>query len=61
MNEDKSDITDIVVKAAEIYNQNVVLKYAVNQIPFVGFFIDQLFANTGREIHPHSIQYIHSL
>ena len=65
MNEKKLDIDRHIEKGIEIYNQNVGLKYAINQIPIVGFFIDQLLANTGREIQQRrlmeTIQILHEL
>jgi hypothetical protein len=63
MSKSKFDIDKYIEKAAEIYNQNVGLKYAINQIPIAGFFIDQFFTNTGPQIQQRrlmeAIEFLH--
>jgi hypothetical protein len=65
MNEKKLDIDRHIEKGIEIYNQNVGLRYVINQIPIVGFFIDNFFGKTGAEIQERrlmqTIQFLHEL
>ena len=62
---ESNKIDSYIEKGIENYNQNVGLRYTINQIPIIGFFIDNLLVQTGAEIQQRrlvqTIQILHDL
>ena len=44
------EVSNKLVKASEVYTQNVVLRALVNAIPYIGGSLDVLFASKGQQI-----------